>query len=127
MRATDLETYQSPWLTVADLQGRPRRLKISQWTFEDVKNRDGEMVRKVAVAFEGARKRLLLNTTQARALDAGLGELERWPGRQVILQPGRTQQGQATIEVVVIAAEHRQPAAPGGEGGSNDAASFQES
>jgi len=127
MRATDLDAYQSPWLSVADLQGRARRLTISQWSFENVKSREGETVRKVAVAFEGARKRLLLNTTQAKALDAGLGELERWPGRQVILQPGRTPQGQATIEVVVIQAEHRPPTAPEGESGGDGHAPFQES
>jgi len=127
MRATDLDAYQSPWLSVADLQGRARRLTISQWSFENVKSREGETVRKIAVAFEGARKRLLLNTTQAKTLDAGLGELERWPGRQVILQPGRTPQGQATIEVVVIQAEHRTPTAPEGEGGADGQAPFQES
>ena len=104
MRVTDLPTYQSPWLTAADLQGRPRRLAITEWTFEDVRSREGAVVRKVALSFHGAKKRLLLNTTQAKALDAGFGELEQWIGKQVILQPALTPGGQQTIHVVTLPA-----------------------
>lgn len=100
-RVLDLPEYQSPWLTCADLAGRPRRLTIADWTVENVRQRDGTEVRKVAVAFAGARKRLLLNHTQARVIDSALGDLENWPGKLIILQPARTAGGQQTIEITV--------------------------
>lgn len=102
MRVTDLPTYQSPWLTVADLQGRARRLAITEWTLQEVRTREGEMVKKVALSFHGAKKRMLLNTTQAKVLDAAFGEIEQWIGKQIILQPATTAQGQQTIQVVIL-------------------------
>lgn len=104
MRVTDLPTYQSPWLVATDLQGKPRRLTIIEWTIKEVNQRDAGRVEKVALSFAGAKKKLLLNATQAKVLDAAFGELERWIGKQIILQPARTPQGQQTIEVVILQA-----------------------
>lgn len=120
MRVTELDAYQSPWLAVTDLQGKARRLVIARWAIEDIRERSGETVKKVAIAFQGARKRLLLNATQAKVLDAAFGELENWPGKTVILQPGRTPQGKATIEILILPAAPA-PGAPAGksEGANN--------
>lgn len=102
MRVTDMPAYQSQWLTAADLQGKARRLTIAELKLETVRQRDGATVEKVAVSFAGAKKRLLLNATQAKVLDTALGDMEHWPGRMIILQPARTPQGQETIGIVVL-------------------------
>jgi hypothetical protein len=119
MRVTDLPEYQSPWLSAPDLQGKAHRRRILEWTIEEVRQRDGGKVRKVAISFEGARKKLLLNATQAKVLDQAFGELEQWIGRWVILQPGRTSQGQATIEIVIPPAAPASPTPAPAKGGND--------
>ena len=120
MRVTDLPEYQSPWLSAPDLQGRANRRMIREWAIQEVRQRDGATVRKVALAFDGAKKRLLLNSTQAKVLDAAFGELESWVGKWVILQPGRTPQGQATIEIMIPPAAPATPAPKEGEHAATD-------
>ena len=62
MRITDLDAYKSPWLSASDLGGRPRRLTISEWGLQKVRNRDNSEQQKVRLAFSGAKKQMLLNT-----------------------------------------------------------------
>ena len=112
-RVSDLPAYQSQWLSAADLGGRARRLVIEGWQLQEVQERDGSKVRKVAVSFKGARKRLLCNRTQGQALEAAFGECERWPGQTVILQPARAGNGKDTIEIIVPPAAQTATEAPG--------------
>jgi hypothetical protein len=129
VRITDLPEYQSPWLSAADLKGRPARVTIREWTFQQVRQRDGSQSRKVALTFAGKEKKLLLNSTQGKALDQAFGELENWIAKTIILQPGKTPQGQQTIEIVTLpstAASAAAPAMPataasdGGRGGNDE-------
>ena len=100
-KLSDLDFYTSPWLTVADLGGKPRRVTICEWTVKEVQQRDGTKARKVALSFNGKYKRLLCNVTQAKAAAAAWGEqLEGWVGKQCILQPGVIS-GKETILLVV--------------------------
>ena len=100
-KLSDLDFYQSPWLTVADLGGKPRRVTICEWTLKEVQQRDGTKARKVALSFSGKHKRLLCNVTQGKAAaDAWGDDLERWVGKQCILQPGVIS-GKETILLVV--------------------------
>ncbi len=112
MRPSQLPEYQSAWLSAADLGGRPRRVSISEWKIEEVRQRDGSKVKKIAVSFSGARKRLLCNKTQGMALESYFGECEAWIGQTVILQPARTYNGQDTIEIVVPPAAQSATQAP---------------
>lgn len=106
MKLSDLDFYSSPWLSVGDLNGRPVRVTISEWKVEEVRQRDGSKVRKVALSFTGKRKRLILNMTQGRAGEAVWGEaLEGWIGKQCILQPGRADNGKETILLVPLVAQ----------------------
>jgi len=105
MRITDLDAYKSRWLSAGDLNGKPHRVKISEWGLQKVRNQDGSEQQKVRLAFSGARKQLLLNATQAKVLDAAFGELEHWIGGTIILQPTRTGNGVQTIEIVIAAGE----------------------
>lgn len=111
MRITDLDAYKSPWLSAADLGGRPRRLTISEWGLQKVRNRDNSEQQKVRLAFSGAKKQMLLNTTQGKVLDGALGEIEKWVGKTIILQPARAANGAETIEIVIPAQPAPQQAA----------------
>ena len=116
-KLSDLDFYQSPWLTVADLGGKPRRLTVSEWAVKEVQQRDGTKAHKVALSFKGARKRLLCNVTQGKAAaEAWSDDLERWVGKQVILQPGRAENGKETIQLLPVppAAPEPPPAAQSG-------------
>lgn len=103
MRITDLDAYKSQWLTAADLGGKPRRLTISEWGLQKVRDRDGSERQKVRLAFSGAKKQMLLNSTQGKVLDGAFGEIERWVGKTIILQPARASSGAQTIDVVIPA------------------------
>lgn len=106
MKLSDLDFYSSPWLSLGDLGGRPARVTISEWKIEEVRQRDGSKVRKVALSFTGKRKRLILNMTQGKAGEAAWGEaLEGWIGKQCILQPGRADNGKETILLVPLVAQ----------------------
>ena len=102
MKLSDLDFYSSPWLSASDLS-RPVRVVISEWKIEEVRQRDGTKARKVALAFTGKKKRLLLNFTQGKAAEAAWGEaLEGWIGKHCILQPGRAENGKDTIMLVPL-------------------------
>ena len=114
-KLSDLDFYQSPWLTVADLGGKPRRVTICEWTVKEVQQRDGTKARKVALSFHGKSKRLLCNVTQAKAAAAAWGDdLERWVGKQCILQPGVISGKETILLVVPPPAAHEPPAAAPG-------------
>ena len=114
-KLSDLDFYTSKWLTVADLGGKPRRVTICEWTVKEVQQRDGTKARKVALSFNGKYKQLLCNVTQAKAAAAAWGEqLERWVGKQCILQPGVISGKETILLVVPPPATHEPPAAQPG-------------
>ncbi len=114
-KLSDLDFYTSPWLTVADLGGKPRRVTICEWTVKEVQQRDGTKARKVALSFNGKYKRLLCNVTQAKAAAAAWGgQLEGWVGKQCILQPGVISGKETILLVVPPLATHAPPAAQPG-------------
>jgi len=107
-KLSQITSYQSPWLKAEDLQGRPVTVTIDRAVVEDIRQRDGTKEPRVVVAFRGKTKRLICNKTQAMTLAdiAKTEEFTRWSGLTVVLTPGRTQSGQATIFI-------RRPAAQG--------------
>jgi len=98
-KLSQITSYQSPWLKAEDLQGRPVIVTVDRVTVEDIRQRNGNKEPRVVVAFRGKTKRLICNKTQAMTLAdlARTEEFARWPGLTVVLAPGRTQSGQATI------------------------------
>lgn len=111
MRASEL--YGSPFLKATDLQ-KPIKLTIAELDigeFTDQKTQQAQ--KRVILAFAGAKKRLVLNKTQANALIAAYGdELGGWPGRQVILAPGAAPNGQPTVMLSAVP-EERTEGEPG--------------
>ena len=117
MKLSDLDFYQSPWLSLPDLAGRAARVTISEVKVEEVRQRDGSKARKVVLSFSGKRKRLICNVSQARAAgDAWGDDLDRWVGKAAILQPGKAENGKDTILLIPVppAAHEPPPAAHGG-------------
>ena len=100
-KLSQLDAYTSPWLKAADLQGRAHRLTVQSATVEEVRQADGSKEMKIIVAFTGAKKKLIANKTQAMTLAdaAHTEEFGRWAGVAVILEPGRTRNGQDTINI----------------------------
>jgi hypothetical protein len=89
MNILEHESVASEWLSGIDLAGRTVTVVITG--VEEVtvpEPRTGKTIRKVAVAFKGARKRLLLNATNAKALAKLFGlETDNWAGKGVQLRP----------------------------------------
>ena len=89
MNILEHESVASDWLSGIDLAGRTVTVVITG--VEEVavpEPRTGKTLRKVAVAFRGARKRLLLNATNAKALAKAFGlETDAWAGKGVLLAP----------------------------------------
>ncbi len=110
-KLSDLDFYQSPWLSLSDLSGRAARVTISEVRVEEVRQRDNTKARKVVISFAGKKKRLIANHTQAHAAaDAWGDQLEGWVGRHCILQPGRAENGKETILLVPLPPATEQPA-----------------
>jgi hypothetical protein len=123
------ETY----LRATDLQ-KPVQVKISKVVvkaFRDQKS--GEESKKIVLSFAGARKVMILNKTQARAVAAAVGsdDTDHWQGRAVMLSAGRALNGQSTVVVGPVvpagagnsagggATVSPPPAAAGGDDGKN--------
>lgn len=73
-------------LTLADLEGRPRRLRVANVTTQGVE----ELV--PVLHFEGTTKRLVLTPAQSRQLIAITGSaiFANWIGQTLVLQPRRS-------------------------------------
>ncbi len=100
------QLYPAQWITCEDLGERRFRLAISAVTLETVHDRNTHRkTPKLIVAFEGRKKRLVLNKTQALALSCLCGsyETEQWIGKEVMLRAGLAPNKKPTI--VIEAAE----------------------
>lgn len=95
------EVYASPWLRAEDLQGRTIRATVAGATVETLPNADGSKEQKIVVVFVAAKRKLILNKTQAAALVAIAGDdTDRWPGVVVFLAPQPTNNGKTTISIL---------------------------
>ena len=88
MNILNHDSVASEWLSGLDLAGKTVNVMIA--TVDEVtvpEPRTGREVRKVAVTFAGAKKRLLLNATNAKSLAKLFGpETDAWSGRGVALR-----------------------------------------
>lgn len=112
MKASDL--YGSPFLKGTDLQ-KPIKLTVSDLEIgEFTDQKTGAEQKRVIMGFAGAKKRLVLNKTQANALIAAYGdEMGAWPGKQVILAPGTAPNGQPTVLLSAVPEEPQERADAG--------------
>lgn len=105
MNILNHDSIASEWLSGLDLDGRTVNVIIAG--VEEVtvpEPRTGRQVRKVAVRFQGARKALLLNATNAKALAKLFGaETNGWTGKGVALRAENVQAFGQTHCVVRVA------------------------
>lgn len=98
--------FPSPWISCDDLGDRRFDLVISAVTLEEVHDRQtNQRVRKMVVSFEGAKKRFIVNKTQAFAIAKHLAsdDTDHWIGRRIALRAGRAHNGKPTIVVERVA------------------------
>jgi hypothetical protein len=91
--------FPSEYLAAEDLNGREVTVEIESVTIDEVKLKDGKKERKAILSFKGAKKRLLLNKTNAKTIKAihgpAPGDIERdvtklWVGKAITLYPTTT-------------------------------------
>jgi len=100
MNITDL--FPKKWLEAADLAGRSVSVKIAAVGLEEVYDpRSRDLHMKLALTFERASKRMLLNKTQAFAVAAATGseETDGWIGKTITLSAGVTAARRPTLVV----------------------------
>ena len=92
MKTTDVYASESRYLRADDLRGREVEVTIAG--AETVDLSDGKT--KIALSFTGKEKLLVLNVTNARAIEDVLGdETDQWVGHRIVLFPTRVDfQGQ---------------------------------
>lgn len=99
------ELFPAKWLAPADLKGRSAVVEVERVTLEEVFNpRMRQVDKKLAVAFKGARKRMLLNKTQAYGFAAACqsADTAQWVGRRVQLSTGIAPNRAETIVVSAV-------------------------
>lgn len=105
----DLDEYASPWLSAADLDGSTN-VEISGYEVGTFTEKDGSEVRKLVVNFEGIRKGLVLNKTNARTIEnlTGTRSPEEWIGREVNLYTARVMAFGKEVDAVRIRAAEQE-------------------
>lgn len=79
---------ESKYLNAADLQKRTHSLVIDRWEAADFNEDSGEKKRKLVLFFDGKKKGLALNITNARALAYLFGDNpDGWVGKKIELYP----------------------------------------
>lgn len=98
------QLYSSPWLKPEDLQNRTVRVRICDATVKQLPQQDGTKQGKAVLSFVGKAKQLILNRTQHSALVSAVGsdDTEAWIDHEILLSPGSTPQGQATINIAPL-------------------------
>jgi len=95
MRASDL--FPSKFVKSSDVKDKPLTAIISHLGHELVgQGKDQE--RKPVLHFEGSAKPMILNKTNAFALDAAFGDTDNWPGQKVRIVCVETTYGGKAID-----------------------------
>lgn len=101
---------EGKYLKAADLQKRSIKVTIApNWEvveFEE-KSRSGEAykAKKLVLHFEGKEKGLVLNKTNATAIEYALGpDVENWVGKEIELYPTMVSFGDDTVEAIRVRA-----------------------
>ena len=122
------DMFPSKYLRAEDLKGKPYDLTIKQVAKEEMRSYSGaEPENKLVVFFDGAKKGLVLNKTNAFALAdiCGIPETDAWAGKTVQLYPTkvkafgemvdaiRVREVEAIPDSALPSADASEPALPG--------------
>lgn len=102
------------WLRPEDLRDKPHTVTIKSAQAALYRQRNGDMEWRIVLAFENARKEMILNKTQATAITeaTGTGTYHTWPGTRITIAPGTAPNGKATIIITRASAGAPQPPPP---------------
>lgn len=107
------QIFPSQWLSPDDIGSRRVEVVISGAAMAEIHNRrTNQPEDRLALSFQKATKRLLVNKTQAFAIAelTGNNDTDHWAGHRIALRVGRAPNGKPTIVV-----ERAAVPAPGGE------------
>src|SRR6185295_9404506 len=92
--------FDKAYLYAYDLQGRDVTVTIAKVSGGTLTGKGGKSNKKPIVFFQGTKKGLALNITNARTIAAMYGgfESERWIGKRVTLYATTTQFGSDTVD-----------------------------
>lgn len=97
------DLYPRQWVAAADLNGKAVAVKIVRVDVETFHvPAINEKKTAAVLSFEGARRRLILNKTQCRALAeiTRSGQFKDWIGKTVALQAAKAPNGKPTIAIL---------------------------
>jgi hypothetical protein len=107
------DIFPSAWVSAEDLGNKKFELEIATVSMEPVHDpTTNREVKKLVVAFVGAKKRLIVNKTQALSLAniTGSDETDEWAGKRVALRAGIAPNRKATIVIEPAAVQAPAPA-----------------
>lgn len=113
------EQFPSKWIEPDDFGSKRFTLEIVAVEFAEVFNRQTNgKEQKLAVSFKGAKKRLLLNKTQAFKIAdiVGSPDTDNWAGHKITLRAGVAPNKKPTIIVEAPAVEQVAALQATGEG-----------
>ena len=122
--------FDKAYLYAYDLQGRDVTVTIAKVVGGTLTGQGGKSSKKPIVFFNGTKKGLALNITNAKTIASMYGgfESEKWIGKKVTLYPTTTQFGSQTMECIRVrpsipkgaATQIAEPPPPDREPGSDD-------
>lgn len=109
------DQFPDRWLNAEHLQGKNVPVTISQVTLVETFNTlTNQKERKLAASFQGKELKLLINKTNAQALESitGTDQYDQWRGARVVLRPDRAPNGKPTIRIGPFQESRAQSAQP---------------
>ncbi len=101
MKVSELESYQSEYLSHSDLKGYTVEVTIATVKLEQLYSPAGSKDERITLSFKGKKKRLVLSKSRAHSMVAIAGDdTDHWPGMVIRLAPGRASNGQQTINIL---------------------------
>jgi len=96
--------FDKAYLYAYDLQGRDVTVTIAKVTGGTLVGTGGKSNKKPVLFFNGTKKGLALNITNARSIAAMYGGFDdkQWIGKRITLYPTTTQFGSQTVECIRI-------------------------
>jgi len=105
--------FPTEFLAAEDLGGKDYDVTIESVQAESLRTTDGA-ADKFTIRFKGARKRLVLNKTNAKLIAAATGQPEarKWPGKRITLYPTNCQAFGETVTCIRVRETAPRQAAP---------------
>ena len=110
------QAFPSKYLSAADLEGHARKVIISHYNIEEI-GEEGDKREKPVLYFEGKKKALVLNVTNANMIAEVLGsdELDDWVNKEIELLPARVEFKGKIVDAIRVKDNRVAPPADDGD------------